>query len=767
MPNPNYRLYPFLSACLFLFTSSVFAQLTSTELDRLIAFDAAISDGFGIAVDVDGDTAVVGARHDDDGGKSSGAAYVYQRDPGTDKWALETKLVMTNAATNDYFGRSVAIQGDVIVVGAPGDDFSTVFPHKGSAHVFTRGSGGWDTGTKLLPGDTLANPAYENYGISVDISGDTIVVGVSFDNESTALGVGSAYVFVKGSSTWTKHARLTPLTADAHQNFGWSVAVEGDTIVVGAPHWTDGGLGETYVFTRVVNWTNAATKLSVNDKLAGDDFGWSVAVSGETIVVGSRYDDDAVKGDHSGSITVFDHSSGAWLEAQKILPSNGAADDQFGNAVATNGDVIFAGSPRSRTNLKKGSVFVYSKPVDSWVEDDILEPAPSVFNISAVKFFGDALAVDGETLIAGAPTSDIYNGSTFIYVAGAAIIYEVVPPPPVVADYGDALYHNFDTYHLVDTSFRLGSLIDTEEAAQANDTATGDDNDGEDDDDGVFFKSAFIMGQTTYIDVIASKPGFLNAWADFGDQWDVASEHIFIDQALVAGTNALSFDVPNTGNVGANAALRFRFSSQQGLGPSGPAADGEVEDYVMVRNAGDGSNSDPDRDGISTATEDAGPNGGDGNNDGIPDSVQLNVTSFPNAADGRYLVLESQPGTFLTNVASRSADFYGTPPTGNLFPYGTLKFNVEGISPGAYAEVNIYLPDNIEIPGYYKYSDHWYEFTWDGNTSTGAITAPGSVTLHLKDGARGDHDLTANGVIEDPGIVSFNDIIFRDDFESE
>ena len=230
----------------------------------------------------------------------------------------------------------------------------------------------------------------------------------------------------------------------------------------------------------------------------------------------------------------------------------------------------------------------------------------------------------------------------------------------------------------------------------------------------------------------------------------------------MAGINELSFPVPDSGADGENAALRFRFSSQSGLGPSGAAPDGEMEDYVMLRS--NSSDPDPDNDGVEASIEDAGPNGGDGNNDGIQDSVQLDVTSLPTAEGSDYLVIQSQPGTFLTNVSTVDPASLAPAPAGTSFPLGALQFSVEGIAPGATVEVQITFPAEILVSTYFKFDgDDWYEFYVDG--VTGATVTPGKVILKLTDGGRGDHDSSANGVIVDPGSIALSDTLLEDGFE--
>ncbi|MDH4018974.1 MAG: FG-GAP repeat protein [Xanthomonadales bacterium] len=417
--NVRYSLNLILGISFLFSIANAYAQISTTELDRIFASDAAQGDGYGYAVDVDGDRAVIGSRLDDDGGNGSGAAYVYLKNSLTSLWQEEKKLVMASAAAGDNFGSSVAIDRNVIVVGAPQDDINVGSNLHGSAHVFTRGPNGWDDGVELLPQDT--DTSYQNYGVSVDIDNDTIVVGVAYDNdEGTASG--SAYVFELVSGTWQKTAKLLPPNAGTNQNFGWSVAIDNDTIVIGAPHWTASGAGSAYVFTRAGGWTDSSTTLPATDVLADDQFGWSVAISSDIAVVGARMDDDVDNGTDSGSISIFDRSSGSWDFKAKKTASNGAQSDWFGSDVATNGQAVVAGAQQSG-NGARGSIYSFSHTGSEWVEDGELWPPTNPGNVSFIQQFGASLALDGTTLFVGAPASDIYNGSSFVYITGAAFVY--------------------------------------------------------------------------------------------------------------------------------------------------------------------------------------------------------------------------------------------------------------------------------------------------------------------------------------------------------
>ena len=165
---------------------------------------------------------------------------------------------------------------------------------------------------------------------------------------------------------------------------------------------------------------------------------------------------------------------------------------------------------------------------------------------------------------------------------------------------------------------------------------------------------------------------------------------------------------------------------------------------------------DGDSDGVSDDLEDGGPNGGDGNDDAIADSDQANVTSLPTPLGGPYLTVVSPPGTTLVDVVSFEPRFLPSPPEGVTFPAGGLSFMVTGVTTGGAIEVDVLLPAGTPLSSYYKYggepgmaADHWYEFLDDG--TTGAVLGIDTVTLKLVDGARGDGDLAANGVIVEPG----------------
>ncbi|MBK8430868.1 MAG: hypothetical protein IPL28_06050 [Chloroflexi bacterium] len=238
-----------------------------TEQAKLTASDAAANDNFGVSVAVSGDTAVIGAYQDDDGGSNSGSAYVFTR--SGEVWSEQAKLTASDAAANDFFGISVAVSGDTAVIGAYQDD--NVGSNSGSAYVFTRSGEVWSEQAKLTASDPAMN---DWFGYSVAISGDTAIIGAYLDDDGGS-NSGSAYVFTRTAGVWSQQAKLTASDPAMDDWFGYSVAISGDTAVIGAYQDDDGGSdsGSAYAFTRMgVVWSQQA-KLTASDPAANDWFG--------------------------------------------------------------------------------------------------------------------------------------------------------------------------------------------------------------------------------------------------------------------------------------------------------------------------------------------------------------------------------------------------------------------------------------------------------------------------------------------------------------
>jgi FG-GAP repeat len=250
----------------------------------------------------------------------------------------QQKLVASDTEVGDLFGFSVAISGETIVVGAHSDD-GAAGTGQGSAYIFVRSGEVWSQQQKLEASDAAA---LDLFGFSVAISGETVVVGAHSDDGAAAGNQGSAYVFVRSGGVWNQQQKLEASDADAQDGFGFSVAISGETVVVGArgdDGAAAGNQGSAYVFVRSGGVWSQQQKLEASDAAEGDQFGNSVAINGETVVVGARLDGF---GDQ-GSAYVFVRSGGVWSQQQKLAVSDGAIFDGFGNSVAISGGTIVVG----------------------------------------------------------------------------------------------------------------------------------------------------------------------------------------------------------------------------------------------------------------------------------------------------------------------------------------------------------------------------------------------------------------------------------------
>ncbi len=413
------------------------AQAASfNEVKKLTASDAQAEDSFGVSVAISGDTAVVAARFEDTEGINAGAAYVYQRDQGgADSWGEVTKLVASDAEAGDYFGTSIAISGDIVVVGARFESAGGF--QAGAAYVFRRDQGGtdnWGEVQKLTASDAQST---DWFGATVAVSGDTAVVGAYLEDSGGDFA-GAAYVFQRdqgGQDNWGEVKKLTASDAQAEDTFGASVAVSGDTVVVGAFLEDAGGdrAGAAYVFQRDQggqdNW-GEVTKLMASDAQAGDFFGVGVAVSDDTVVVGA--DNDDAGGDLAGAAYVFQRDQGgadSWGEVTKLTASDAEAGDFFGSGVSVDGDTAVVGAFRAGTGA--GAAYVFGRDhggAGNWGEVKKLTASDA----QAGDFFGIRVAISGGAVVVGAHHEDAGGND-----AGAAYVFASDNGPPLTLP-GDA-----------------------------------------------------------------------------------------------------------------------------------------------------------------------------------------------------------------------------------------------------------------------------------------------------------------------------------------
>jgi len=391
-------------------------QCHANELLMLTASDAKEGDYFGCSASISGDLAVIGAFGNDDAGSEAGAAYVYRFDGTT--WIEVTKLTASDPGDGDGFGSSVTIGGDVIVVGVAKDDNS-----RGSAYVFQRDHGGpdnWGEVKKLTASDGAAD---DRFGTSLSISGDMVVIGAD-GNDDAGSQSGSAYIFERnhgGQNNWGQVKKLTASDAAAVDRFGYAVSLSADVAVIGAFADDDGApnAGSAYIFQRNYggpdNW-GEVTKLNASDPGGDDWFGAAVSISKDVALVGAFRDDEGA-GD-SGSAYIFDRNHGGpdnWGQVAKFSNPAPAADDHFGEAVAICGDVAGIGVQQDDdVGRNAGSAYLYWFDGTTWIEAAKLTASDG----ETLDFFGRNISISGDTALLGVLSNDDHgsqSGSAYIF----------------------------------------------------------------------------------------------------------------------------------------------------------------------------------------------------------------------------------------------------------------------------------------------------------------------------------------------------------------
>ncbi|MCA9719853.1 MAG: hypothetical protein KC468_34620, partial [Myxococcales bacterium] len=306
------------------------------EEAKLLASDAQGGDNFGWSVDLDGPALVVSANQEDTNGNNAGAAYVFRYDGNA--WLEEDKLLAFDGVASDEFGSAVAIRGDDVIVGARGDDDGG--SSSGAAYVFTNNGNQWSQQAKLVAGDPAAG---DRFGWSVDIEGDVAVVGAYLDDDMGD-GSGSAYVFTRAGDVWSEASKLIADDGVTGDNLGRAVSLSQGLAAVGAPFHDEKGneSGAAYVYSEQLDWAQEA-KLVAGDGFAGDNFGYALAIDNLTIAVGARGDDDLGSG--SGSAYLFQRVADEWIEADKVTPNEVLAGDQFGFSIDLSGARLIGGGP--------------------------------------------------------------------------------------------------------------------------------------------------------------------------------------------------------------------------------------------------------------------------------------------------------------------------------------------------------------------------------------------------------------------------------------
>ena len=405
---------------------------TWTQQAYLKASNTQAGDLFGAAVAIAGDTIVVGAQNESssatgvngdqfaDFSGASGAAYVFVRNGTT--WSQQAYLKASNTEGIDHFGWAVAISGDTVAVsatnedsaatGVNGDQLNNAALSSGAVYVFTRSGTSWSQQAYVKASNTGQS---DDFGFALTLSGNSLVVGADLE-DSAALGVngnqlsndaanaGAVYVFTRSGSTWTQQAYLKASNTEADDQFGSAVAMSGQTLVVGAVKedskatgfngtQTDNTMAESgavYILVRSGSTWTQQGYLKASNTGQGDGFGFAVALSGNTLVVGAQGEDSNATGINgannnnatsSGASYVFTRSGILWVQQAYVKASNTDSQDLFGWAVAVDGESLLVAAQNEASNATgiggnqnnngaphAGAVYAFDLGFDAWTD---------------------------------------------------------------------------------------------------------------------------------------------------------------------------------------------------------------------------------------------------------------------------------------------------------------------------------------------------------------------------------------------------------------
>jgi len=472
--------------------------------------------GFGGQVALSGDTLAVSAGDSgcsggingvptNNGCEGSGAVYVFVRN-GAGGWMQQAYIKASNPGATFFFGYSLALSGDTLAVGAPnengcatgvnGNQQQTGCSFSGAVYVFTRTAGVWTQQAYVKPSYTNPQLGGAFFGSSVALAADTMVVGAQYENScdraingdptnSGCSQAGAAYVFARSSNVWIQQAYLKAPNAEPEDQFGYSVAISGDTVAVGAPIEAGCGVGiggdagnngcplagAVYLFRRTSgNWIHDAYVKASNSE-GGDAFGSVVALSGDTLVVAAMNEGSCarqINGDQAnndcanftrpgaayagGAAYVFARLASGWVQQAYVKPSNMDPGDRFGTSLALLGDVLAVGAqaeascatgvngdqsnndcgtaPVSGTDTAAGAAYLFARSGGVWTQESYVKAS----NTDPNDRFGKSVALSERMLAVGADIEAScatgVNGNqrdNSCPAAGAVYVYRTAP----------------------------------------------------------------------------------------------------------------------------------------------------------------------------------------------------------------------------------------------------------------------------------------------------------------------------------------------------
>jgi hypothetical protein len=346
---------------------------------------------FGYSMAIDGDTALVGAIADNAG---NGAAYVFVRTGSA--WSLQQELTAQDGANGDEFGYAVALSGNTAMIGATARSNGD-----GAVYAFTRSGAAWRQQSELQG----SVGTQDDFSCSIALSGTTAVIGA--DNAQG--GVGAAFVYASSGATWSQQAAFTGLSAGDYFGFSVGLSPAGNTAVVGA-FGVAGNTGEAYVFASSGTTWSQSQSITASGGQTGDRFGYSVAAGSGTILIG------AYAAGGPGAAYIFNGSGATWSQAQKLVPPDPTGGDYFGASVALSGNTAIIGAYEHSSNTPTpGAAYLFANGASAWSQtQELLAPGGGAY-------FGYSVAVSATTVAIGAIGASNDSGAAYLFAPGSTV----------------------------------------------------------------------------------------------------------------------------------------------------------------------------------------------------------------------------------------------------------------------------------------------------------------------------------------------------------
>jgi hypothetical protein len=385
------------------------ASSGSAQAVKLVADDAAAFDQLGGSLSLSGRRLAVGSHFSDGADFNTGAVYLWRQD--VSGWALEAKIEPTSSAINDQFGYDVALDGDTLLVGTQ-TSLGGGAELTGSAQIFRRVGDRWIEEASFAPQQLTS---LSRFGWTVDLEGDRAIVGAPFHSVGFEFS-GASWTFRREGGRWIDEGLLLPHDPSEDHLFGHDVSLSGDLAAVSAV-WhgqVDFPIEAVYMFRHDGAGWAETDKLSPADLDINDEFGAAIALDHGRVAIGSPADDD--DGNSSGSVYMYTRGPSGWELQQKVTAADAAQDEHFGQDVALSGDTLVVGAiDVAGSTPWGGAVYVFRWTGESWRQEAKLTPS----GLLPFGYFGSSVTVDGSRIAGGAHLDDLAAEQ-----AGAAYVFD-------------------------------------------------------------------------------------------------------------------------------------------------------------------------------------------------------------------------------------------------------------------------------------------------------------------------------------------------------